>query len=846
MLIRPRRSLPLSKGSARQPKAAPQVGAALAMMLLGLGLLFAPTARAASYNPTNAAGLVAAISNANASSEDDVIDLGGSTITLTAAADPGNGLPQILDAASAGKLTIENGTIARDGAAPQFRILYLDSGADLTLDHVTLSNGHAPDGSAGSPGGSGSDGGAIYNDGGTLTLTHSILSANRAGDGGTGGNGAAGIPGAPGGNGGAGGSGASGGPGGNGGAIYNTGALTLIGSTLSANQSGSGGSGGVGGVGGDGGGVPNIPNGGAGGAGGAGGSGGDGGSGSAIDNNGGTLSLIDCALTSNQAGGGGAGGVGGAGGSGGNGGVEGNGGAGGVGGAGGFGGNGGAISGSGTLTLTGSTLSANHAGAGGFGGNGGVGGIAGAGAIGGVGGVGGVGGSGGSGGAIYYAAGTPTLASDTLAANQAGAGGLGGNGGAGGPSGSGGTPGLGGSLGSGGAGGTGSAVDSTAVPIFNGSILSGGALVCAGFTAPASGQYNLITDTSCGSGSPFLVGGSSTTAGALNLGALQNNGGPTQTMALGSGSAAIDAVPSGCPATDQRGVARPQGAACDAGAYELDATPPAVTVEQASGQADPATASPIHFTVVFSEPIDLTSFTASDVTLGGTAPGTLAVVISQIAPNDGTTFDLAVSGMTGSGTVTAAIAANQVTDLALNGNTASTSVDNTVTYDATAPTVTTTSLLSTYVGVGPSSFTVTFSEPVIDTGSAGGDSVANPANYLLVEAGSNGAFDTLSCAGGVVSDDRQIPVSSVTYDGGTMTATVTPGSGLPLGRYRLFVCGTTSITDLAGNRLNGGADSTFDFSVVPIASVPALGFTGLALLALLLAAAAGLVLRRSP
>ncbi|MGZ5313043.1 MAG: choice-of-anchor Q domain-containing protein [Solirubrobacterales bacterium] len=54
------------------------------------------------------------------------------------------------------------------------------------------------------------------------------------------------------------------------------------------------------------------------------------------------------------------------------------------------------------------------------------------------------------------------------------------------------------------------------------------------------------------------------------LGSLTNNGGPTQTHALILGSPAIDAGGAGGLATDQRGVARPQGPACDIGAYELD------------------------------------------------------------------------------------------------------------------------------------------------------------------------------------------------------------------------------------------------------------------------------------
>ncbi|NJN18715.1 MAG: hypothetical protein HC822_21895 [Oscillochloris sp.] len=49
---------------------------------------------------------------------------------------------------------------------------------------------------------------------------------------------------------------------------------------------------------------------------------------------------------------------------------------------------------------------------------------------------------------------------------------------------------------------------------------------------------------------------------------LADNGGPTPTFALPANSPAVDAIDGACPANDQRGMARPQGPACDIGAYE--------------------------------------------------------------------------------------------------------------------------------------------------------------------------------------------------------------------------------------------------------------------------------------
>jgi hypothetical protein len=66
-----------------------------------------------------------------------------------------------------------------------------------------------------------------------------------------------------------------------------------------------------------------------------------------------------------------------------------------------------------------------------------------------------------------------------------------------------------------------------------------------------------------GQDDPPCVGG--VTFADPMLGPLQDNGGPTPTMALLDGSPAVGAG-DGCPATDQRGVARDNG--CDIGAYQ--------------------------------------------------------------------------------------------------------------------------------------------------------------------------------------------------------------------------------------------------------------------------------------
>ena len=116
--------------------------------------------------------------------------------------------------------------------------------------------------------------------------------------------------------------------------------------------------------------------------------------------------------------------------------------------------------------------------------------------------------------------------------------------------------------------------------------------------------------------------------------------------------------------------------------YTIDHTAPSVTVNQAAGQADPTNESPINFKAVFSEVVN--DFDATDVTTGGTASGTLLAVVTDTG--DHKTYNIAISGMTSDGTVTATVAVDKAHDAAGNGNTASTSTDGSVTFDTTTST----------------------------------------------------------------------------------------------------------------------------------------------------------------
>ncbi len=157
-----------------------------------------------------------------------------------------------------------------------------------------------------------------------------------------------------------------------------------------------------------------------------------------------------------------------------------------------------------------------------------------------------------------------------------------------------------------------------------------------------------------------------------------------------------------------------------------------------------------------------------------------------------------------------------VTSTTADPNTANNSDTETTQLDAVPPQVTNVdSVLGTGDGtlaecetanVAIGSLRITFDEAMRNpAGDSDPDDVTNPANYLVVTPGADFDFQTTAC-GGAAGDDVALVVTAVAYDGGTDTATLTLAAPLPAAQVRFFAC--DSLTDLAGNALDGDGDNT--------------------------------------
>ncbi len=254
---------------------------------------------------------------------------------------------------------------------------------------------------------------------------------------------------------------------------------------------------------------------------------------------------------------------------------------------------------------------------------------------------------------------------------------------------------------------------------------------------------------------------SSTTTG--NLTAVVSGSGKTYHVKV-SGMTSNGSVSVSLPAGkvhDAAGNANLASTSSDNTIY-YDMTRPDVVISRAAGQSATSNASVLHFTAVFSEPV--VDFAADDVTIGGSAPGALVATVT----GSGTTYDIAISGMMGNGTVTVSIPANRVHDADGSLNTVSTGSSRTVTYDRTIPTVTINQYINQIDPTSDSSidFLVNFSEPVAGLtaddiligGTAPGSlkakiTGANSTYHVFITGMTGNGTVTASVKAGAASDD---------------------------------------------------------------------------------------------
>ncbi len=239
--------------------------------------------------------------------------------------------------------------------------------------------------------------------------------------------------------------------------------------------------------------------------------------------------------------------------------------------------------------------------------------------------------------------------------------------------------------------------------------------------------------------------------------------------------------------------------------YDITAGP-SVAINQAAGQADPTGVAPINFTAVFSASV--TGFDGSDVALSGTAGATTATVTGS-----GTTYNVAVTGMTTGGTVIASIPADAAaSSIGNHPSLASTSTDNTVTFRLASKWLVT---ASTYTPAPSQAITIT--AQLADASGNAVPSLGVVVTWTSTGGGTFSAATSTTNASGVATVTFTVSattgtVHTVTATGGGFTGTSStitvalPGANIVLTSsasrttYRAFVTLTLQFAASGANR----------------------------------------------
>ncbi|MHC4876833.1 MAG: hypothetical protein ACYTGL_10070 [Planctomycetota bacterium] len=222
------------------------------------------------------------------------------------------------------------------------------------------------------------------------------------------------------------------------------------------------------------------------------------------------------------------------------------------------------------------------------------------------------------------------------------------------------------------------------------------------------------------------------------------------------------------------------------GATAGDLTPTVVDTNPDDGAL--LNAFPATYRVQFSEPLLLSSVSASDFLING-------VAATSFSMSSGNTVDFSIdpTANTGDGTYSVLIPAGSIHDLA--GATLNADFTATFDFDGTGPTITATQWngdvfpADRTFDVGPLTFAATFSEQLFLLSSPRrGPFAPGPDDVLLIEA----------------ATAQEFRPDSVTFDSISSSLTVEYLSHLPAGSYTLtLVSGSDSFEDIAGSALDG-------------------------------------------
>jgi len=193
----------------------------------------------------------------------------------------------------------------------------------------------------------------------------------------------------------------------------------------------------------------------------------------------------------------------------------------------------------------------------------------------------------------------------------------------------------------------------------------------------------------------------------------------------------------------------------------LDTSNPSVTLNQASGQSDPETSTwVVNYTAVFSEPIDISSFTCSDISLSGTATAACTNITEVSGQNE---FNVAITAST-DGTILTLILPWTVTDVLWNDNILSNSSDNSVTvsgvFDSTPPVV-------------PFIDTPTNFNPLTGTWEVWSTITIFSSTWAIIGTGTVSWSGTFSITPSPIPTVWDVDVTSTDSSGNTSTGTIT-------------------------------------------------------------------------